>query len=176
MEIGDTIDTPQEDGSTDTPRQEPRSRRPSRSSSEATIDETPPRTGRRRNGNGSKARRDGNGSRNGGGSDGDGTSQQELSDLLLSLRDLRDGDFSVRLPGSDDPLLDDIASAFNGIAERNERLASEVVRVSTTIGREGQMNERASIGRATGGWATITSSINALITDPYHRLLKSPAC
>jgi len=89
----------------------------------------------------------------------------ELADLLAALRDLRDGDFTVRLSGSEDPLLDDIASAFNGIAERNERLASEAVRVSTTIGREGQMNERASIGRATGGWATITSSINALITD-----------
>jgi HAMP domain-containing protein len=178
VEIGDTIDTPQEDGSTGTQRQEPRSRRSSTRSSgnrpsggaatlssDVDVDETPPRTGRRRNGNGSKARRDGNGSRNGGGSGGDGTSQQELADLLLCLRDLRDGDFSVRLPGSDDPLLDDIASAFNGIAERNERLASEVVRVSTTIGREGQMNERASIGRATGGWATITSSINALITD-----------
>jgi hypothetical protein len=155
VEIGDTIDTPQEDGSTGTQRQEPRSRRSSTRSSgnrpsggaatlssDVDVDETPPRTGRRRNGNGSKARRDGNGSRNGGGSGGDGTSQQELADLLLCLRDLRDGDFSVRLPGSDDPLLDDIASAFNGIAERNERLASEVVRVSTTIGREGQMNAR----------------------------------
>jgi len=61
--------------------------------------------------------------------------------------------------------MSEIVSAFNGIAERNERLVSEVVRVSTTIGREGQMNERASIGRATGGWATMTSSLNSLIID-----------
>ena len=151
MEIGDTIDTPQENESP------VGTARP--------VDQAPARGVRKRNGNGGKTRGNGNGGRSGSGSSNGGGSQQELVDLLSSLRDLRDGDFSTRMAGSDDPLLDDIASAFNAIAERNERLASEVVRVSTTIGREGQMNERASIGRATGGWATITSSINALITD-----------
>jgi HAMP domain-containing protein/CheY-like chemotaxis protein len=145
VEIGDTIDTPQE---ADAPARVTKRR----SSSGGKT---------RRNGNGSRSAGDGNGSRSG----GDGTSPQELADLLSCLRDMRDGDFSVRMAGSDDALLDDIASAFNAIAERNERLASEVVRVSTTIGREGQMNERANLGRATGGWATIVSSINALITD-----------
>ena len=114
---------------------------------------------RRKNGNGSGTRHRGNG--NGNSSD----DSPALADLLAALRDLRDGDFTVRLETSDDQMLDEIASVFNGIAERNEKLMSEAVRVSTTIGREGQMNERASIGRATGGWATITSSINALITD-----------
>ncbi len=141
MEIGDTIDNPLD--------------------AEAPV--RPPAT-RKRNGSG-KSRRNGSSSRNGGGSNGGGGSERELADLLAALRDLRDGDFTVRLPGSDSEFLNEIASAFNGIAERNETLASEAVRVSTTIGREGQMNERASIGRATGGWATITSSINALITD-----------
>ncbi|MEO7684573.1 MAG: HAMP domain-containing protein, partial [Gemmatimonadaceae bacterium] len=69
------------------------------------------------------------------------------------------------MPNSPDPLMAEIADAFNGIAERNERLSSEVIRVATTIGREGQMHERASIGRATGGWATMTSSLNSLIGD-----------
>ncbi|MFN2601153.1 MAG: HAMP domain-containing protein [Gemmatimonadaceae bacterium] len=91
--------------------------------------------------------------------------RNELETLLESLTDLRDGDFEVRLPTSADSLIAEIFTAFNGIAERNERLASEVIRVSSTIGREGQMNERASIGRATGGWATMTSSLNSLITD-----------
>ncbi|MDO8501552.1 MAG: response regulator [Gemmatimonadaceae bacterium] len=135
MEIGDTIDTQQQS--------EAPSRR-SRKQPRSGVAATKPR-------------------RNGKGDDGDSSSG--LAELLTALRDMRDGDFSVRLPGAADPLLDDIASAFNGIAERSERLAAESVRVSTTIGREGQMNERASIGRATGGWATITSSINALITD-----------
>ena len=150
MEIGDTIDTQEQDEASTG-----RSRRSARSTApEATESK------RGRNGASGRSRRNGNGNgaRN-------SVATRELTDLLSALRDLRDGDFTARIPGSEDPLLDDIASAFNGIAERNERLASEAVRVSTTIGREGQMNERASIGRATGGWATITSSINALITD-----------
>ncbi|MDQ3082095.1 MAG: HAMP domain-containing protein, partial [Gemmatimonadota bacterium] len=141
MEIGDTIESPLD--------------------AEAPV--RPP-AARKRNGSG-KSRRNGSSSRSAARSNGGGGSDQELTDLLNALRDLRDGDFAVRLGGSDDALLDEIASAFNGIAERNETLASEAVRVSTTIGREGQMNARASIGGATGGWTTITSSINALITD-----------
>ncbi len=150
MEIGDTIESQEQGDALPV-----RSRRQSRPAAE-TVGET------RRGGRNGSGRTRRNGKRNG---NTNGEGPQELTDLLAALRDLRDGDFTVRLAGSDDPLLDDIASAFNGIAERNERLSSEAVRVSTTIGREGQMNERASIGRATGGWATITSSINALITD-----------
>ncbi|HLE56746.1 MAG TPA: HAMP domain-containing protein, partial [Rhodothermia bacterium] len=123
-----------------------------------TADEKAPR---RRNGPRGVARRNDND-----GSDDDGLpTSAELKSLLAGLRDLRDGEFEVRLPMSTDPLMSALAEAFNGIAERNERLSSEVIRVSMTIGREGQMHERASIGRATGGWATMTSSLNSLIGD-----------
>src|SRR5690349_15308933 len=81
------------------------------------------------------------------------------------MRDLRDGDFEVRLPVSEEPLLAEIADVFNGIAKMNERLCHEMSRVSTTIGREGQMNDRASIGPVTGGWRTTVDSVNTLITD-----------
>ncbi|MEO7822362.1 MAG: HAMP domain-containing protein, partial [Gemmatimonadaceae bacterium] len=81
------------------------------------------------------------------------------------MRDLRDGDFEARLPFGEEPLLAEIADAFNGIAKLNESLAAEMIRVSTTIGREGQMTERASLGPVTGGWRTTVTSINSLITD-----------
>ena len=159
MEIGDTIETQQE---AETPRKSRKQARPlGRDPLSAAESAVARPEGRRANGKNARSQRSRNGGRNDGGEDAPG----DLVNLLAALRDLRDGDFAVRLDGSDDPVLDEIASAFNGIAERNERLASEAVRVSTTIGREGQMNERASIGRATGGWSTITSSINALITD-----------
>ncbi|MEO5579541.1 MAG: hypothetical protein ABIR58_02715, partial [Gemmatimonadaceae bacterium] len=153
VEIGDIIDIQEEPK--ESSRRSRRERPVAESAKGTEASPTSPRRktaatqqrGRGRNGNGSAA------------------GALDLGELLDALKDLRDGDFSVRLPGSADPVIDDIAGAFNGIAERNERLASEAVRVSTTIGREGQMHERASIGRATGGWATITSSINALITD-----------
>ena len=89
----------------------------------------------------------------------------DLRRLLGAMRDLKDGDFEVRMPLSDHPLLAEIADAFNGVAKLNESLAEEMIRVSTTIGREGQMTERASLGPVTGGWRTTVASINSLITD-----------
>jgi len=157
VEIGDTIDTETEAA----PTQRKRPGRGAQADGDGANDSTAQKTRRRRNGSRGVARRSNNG-----GSDGDGTASiDELQTLLDGLRDLRDGEFGVRMPRSSDPLLADIADAFNGIAERNERLSSEVIRVATTIGREGQMHERASIGRATGGWATMTSSLNSLIGD-----------
>jgi CheY-like chemotaxis protein/signal transduction histidine kinase/HAMP domain-containing protein len=106
------------------------------------------------------ARRRGGG---GGGSDGD-----PLHELLTALRALEAGEFSVRLAparAGSDPVLLEIADAFNGIAARNERLTREVVRVSTTVGREGKMTDRASIPEARGGWALKIDSINSLISD-----------
>ena len=78
--------------------------------------------GRRpRRGNG-----DGNGgsrtaARSRGGSD-------ELHDLLSGLRELSAGNFDVRLPRDGDPLLSEIADAFNSVAELNQRTTNEIVR------------------------------------------------
>jgi CheY-like chemotaxis protein/signal transduction histidine kinase/HAMP domain-containing protein len=159
VEIGDTIETQEE---TAPPRRK-RSGGTGDQNAGSAVEATDETRIRRKNGSGAVTRRR-NGNGDNGGSEGS-LLRPELQVLLAGLRDLRDGEFEVRIPESADPLMAQIADAFNGIAERNERLASEVVRVSTTIGREGQMNERASIGRATGGWATMTSSLNSLIID-----------
>jgi HAMP domain-containing protein/CheY-like chemotaxis protein/signal transduction histidine kinase len=158
VEIGDIIDTPEE---TAPPKRKRSNRAQPDSAGGATIESNENSGGRRRNGGTPTRRRNGNG----GSRATNAVLRSELETLLEGLKDLRDGDFDVRLPTSTDPVIAEIYGAFNGIAERNERLSSEVVRVSTTIGREGQMNERASIGRATGGWATMTSSLNSLIID-----------
>src|SRR4051812_748455 len=133
---------------------------------------------RRKNGrNGGKGR---NGKRNGNGNGANGRGIDEevtplapdgkiravdLRRLLAAMRDLRDGEFDTRLPMSEDPLLAEIADAFNGIAKLNERLSEEMMRVANTIGRQGQMNDRASIGPAMGGWRSTVESVNTLITD-----------
>ena len=91
--------------------------------------------------------------------------ESDLRRLLAAMRELKEGDFNVRLPISDIPLLADIADEFNGIAKINTRLCDEMTRVSKTIGRQGQMNDRASIGPATGGWRSTVESVNTLITD-----------
>jgi methyl-accepting chemotaxis protein len=86
--------------------------------------------------------------------------------LLVALRSMEAGDFSVRLAGgTGDEVLDEVASTFNEIAHTNQRLAQEVARVSHTVGREGQMRDRASLGQISGGWAATVDAINALIGD-----------
>ncbi|MFL5551233.1 MAG: HAMP domain-containing protein [Gemmatimonadaceae bacterium] len=89
----------------------------------------------------------------------------DLRVLLGAMRELRDGEFNVRIPISEDPLLAEIADAFNDVAKLNERLCDEMVRISKTIGRQGQMNDRASIGEVTGGWRSTVGAVNTLITD-----------
>jgi HAMP domain-containing protein/CheY-like chemotaxis protein/signal transduction histidine kinase len=88
-----------------------------------------------------------------------------LPELLQALRAMEDGDFTTRVSLNGDPLMVEIAEAFNGIASMNERLAKEVVRVSTTVGRQGQMTDRASLEGAGGGWQQTIGSMNSLITD-----------
>src|SRR4051812_15943079 len=76
----------------------------------------------------------------------------DLRDLLAGLRDLRDGDFTVRLAESSHPLMADIATAFNDVAGRNERMTRELERISDIVGRQGNMTARVSLEGMTGGW------------------------
>ncbi|HMG69620.1 MAG TPA: HAMP domain-containing protein [Gemmatimonadaceae bacterium] len=132
---------------------------------------------RRKNGKNGGKGRNGKGNGNGAGTKRGGerelgsrapegnSTDSDLRRLLNAMRDLRDGEFDVRLPMSEDPLLTEIADAFNGIAKLNERLSEEMLRVSSTIGRQGQMNDRASMGPVIGGWRSTVESVNTLITD-----------
>ncbi|HEV7593437.1 MAG TPA: HAMP domain-containing protein [Gemmatimonadaceae bacterium] len=155
MEIGDNIEV-EETGS----EEETSARYPG----------TPTRRKNGRNGGkGRNGKRNGNGSpdreREIGASVDAGIRQSDLRRLLSAMRDMKEGDFNVRLPVSDDPLLAEIAEEFNGIAKQNTRMCDEMVRVSKTIGRQGQMNDRASIGPVTGGWRSTVDAVNTLITD-----------
>ncbi len=96
---------------------------------------------------------------------GKGPSPAELRALLDALRAAERGDFDVRLPTGGKGVMNDIAIAFNGVASRNAMLASEIVRVERVVGREGRMDERATLGDVEGGWQTSVSTINALIGD-----------
>jgi HAMP domain-containing protein/CheY-like chemotaxis protein len=132
---------------------------------------------RRKNGRNGGKGRNGKGAGNGAGTKGGGEQESgvlapdgriravDLRRLLNAMRDLRDGQFETRLPVSEDPLLAEIADTFNGIAKLNERMCDEMLRVSTTIGRQGQMNDRASIGPVAHGWRSTVESVNTLITD-----------
>ena len=63
------------------------------------------------------------------------------------LTALKKGDFSVRLPVSWEGLAGKVADAFNEVIELNERMAGELARLSRVVGKEGRINQRASLGR-----------------------------
>ncbi|HUF65108.1 MAG TPA: response regulator [Gemmatimonadaceae bacterium] len=89
----------------------------------------------------------------------------ELRGLLRGIRALRDGDFKVRIPDSDDPLIGELVDAFNELAARNERVVEDIEQVSSRVGRQGQMEERVPGGTHAGGWASVVGCVNSLITD-----------
>jgi CheY-like chemotaxis protein/HAMP domain-containing protein len=95
----------------------------------------------------------------------DTITQADLNALLAGLRDLRSGDFAVRLPRSRHPLMADIVTTFNDVASRNERMAKELARISDIVGRKGDMTARVSLDGMSGGWADSAGALNSLVTD-----------
>src|SRR5262245_35443884 len=94
------------------------------------------------------------------------TSQRtDLSELLTALQAVRDGDFSVRLPGDWTGLEGKIADTFNEIVAANARIADELERVGTVVGKRGKTRQRVKFGRMGGAWGEMETSVNTLIDD-----------
>src|SRR5215471_21458227 len=93
------------------------------------------------------------------------TDALDTSSLLKTLIAFRDGDFSVRLPVDKTGVAGKIADTLNDIFKLNERMASEFARISSAVGKEGRINQRASLGSAPGDWASCVDSVNDLIGD-----------
>ena len=101
----------------------------------------------------------------GGGGNGGGTRERALRRLLAGLRALDAGDFTIRIDAHDDRLMGEVADVFNSVAMKQQRLAEELDRVALSVGREGKMRDRATIGPASGLWAGSVDALNSLITD-----------
>src|SRR5260370_35324910 len=78
--------------------------------------------------------------------------------LLTALKAFQRGDFSVRLPMNWVGMSGKIADTFNDIAEMNERLASELIRLNRVVGQQGKTTQRASTAGVTGGWGDCIGS------------------
>jgi HAMP domain-containing protein/signal transduction histidine kinase/DNA-binding response OmpR family regulator len=93
------------------------------------------------------------------------TDTLDLSELLKTLAAVKKGDFSVRLPLDHTGVAGKIADTLNDIIDLNQRMAAELERISTVVGKEGKLAQRASIGSAGGSWGDCIESVNILITD-----------
>jgi len=85
--------------------------------------------------------------------------------LLLALRAFKRGDFSARLPEDWTGLAGKVADSFNDVIGLNQRMAKELERIASVVGKEGRITQRASIGDVSQCWAESIGSVNALIGD-----------
>ncbi|MEV7094027.1 HAMP domain-containing protein [Amycolatopsis sp. NPDC051045] len=88
-----------------------------------------------------------------------------LERVLVAVRDLGDGNFRRRLVPHGDGISAQLAVAFNDIAERNQRLVSELLRVRAAVGQEGRLSERLEGQVGPGGWTTAVDAVNGLVED-----------
>jgi len=89
----------------------------------------------------------------------------DLSVVLAALQTMRDGDFSVRLPGSWTGLAGKIADTFNDIVGANQQMAQELNRVGQVVGKEGRTRERTKFHESRGAWGQMEASVNTLVDD-----------
>jgi HAMP domain-containing protein/CheY-like chemotaxis protein/signal transduction histidine kinase len=89
----------------------------------------------------------------------------DLGVILAALQTMRDGGFSVRLPGSWTGMAGKIADTFNSIVAANQQMAEELKRVGQVVGKEGRTRERTRFHESRGAWGEMEVSINTLVED-----------
>jgi HAMP domain-containing protein/CheY-like chemotaxis protein/signal transduction histidine kinase len=93
------------------------------------------------------------------------SSSADLGMILASLHAVRDGDFSVRLPGAWTGLPGKIADAFNEIVSANQQMARELKRIGEAVGKQGRTRERARFYKSRGAWGEMEGSVHTLVED-----------
>ena len=95
-------------------------------------------------------------------------SQSEMAILLGALVALKKGKAGVRLPLEWNGIAGKVADAFNEVVELNEHMASELARLSQSVGKEGKLAQRLDVGNVGGFWGESVESVNELIDDLVH--------
>ncbi|MGH8808167.1 MAG: HAMP domain-containing protein, partial [Noviherbaspirillum sp.] len=85
--------------------------------------------------------------------------------LLATLKALKRGDFSARMPSDWTGVAGKIADTLNDIIETNGHITEGITSVSRVVGREGRLSHRAELPKVYGGWSTMVKSVNTLIDD-----------
>src|SRR6202163_1859392 len=93
---------------------------------------------------------------------GDGVDPKQL---LSALTAFKRGDFAARLPDDWTGVAGKIADTFNDVIATNQRMARELERIGTVVGKQGRITQRASLGDVSDSWADAIGSVNDLIGD-----------
>ncbi len=88
--------------------------------------------------------------------------------LFEVLNEVKNGNFSVRMPIDQVGLAGKICDTLNDIIEINEKMMLEFTKAGSTIGKQGKLTERLEIPNARGAWRSGVDSLNTLISDLVH--------
>src|ERR1700722_16800929 len=89
-------------------------------------------------------------------------------ELLRILLQVRNGNFTVRVPIGEGGLKGRIYDTLNEIISLNEEMMREFTKAGNTIGKQGKLTQRIEVPNAKGSWATGVGSLNSLISDLVH--------
>src|SRR5258705_2851094 len=92
----------------------------------------------------------------------------DLKEFLHALTTLKKGDFSARLPVDWVGVSGKVADVFNEVAELMEDSTADLNRINRVVGKEGKINERMTIGNASGDWSQRIKAVNNLIDRLVH--------
>jgi len=94
-----------------------------------------------------------------------GSTGEELRELLSVMLAVRGGDFTVRLPGHWTGLFGKIADAVNDVVSANQAMAEQLEHVGQVVGKEGRTRTRVRFPAQLGAWVEMENSVNTLIDD-----------
>ena len=92
----------------------------------------------------------------------------DYRELLHTLMEVRNGNFSVRMPIDREGIHGKICDILNEIISQNQTIIGEITRARETIGRHGKLTHRINFPHAKGSWATGVEDLNTLISDLVH--------
>src|SRR5258708_4060263 len=100
------------------------------------------------------------------GSNGNG--ELPFKELLEKLKEVKNGNFEVRLPSDEAGVTGKIFDTLNDIIAMNEKMMEEFTKARNTIGREGKLTQRIELPSTKGSWNHGVNSLNELISDLVH--------
>ncbi|HWA32854.1 MAG TPA: hypothetical protein VG737_01930, partial [Cyclobacteriaceae bacterium] len=89
-------------------------------------------------------------------------------ELLRVLTEVKNGNFSVRMPIDEVGISGKIFDTLNEIISLNEKMMVEFTRAGNTIGKQGKLTQRIEVPSTKGAWSEGVNSLNVLISDLVH--------
>jgi HAMP domain-containing protein/signal transduction histidine kinase/CheY-like chemotaxis protein len=95
-------------------------------------------------------------------SSGKNTLEKELMKVLTQVKN---GNFTVRMPIEETGIQGKICDTLNEIIEMNQKMMDEFTKASTNIGKNGDLAHRIPSPNSRGAWKEGITSLNTLISD-----------